>query len=264
MLGTIFDIKHYAIHDGPGIRQTVFLKGCPLSCWWCHNPESRGREIFSYEKEESIDGRKVHQIDTIGKQYAVAGLMTEIEKDLIFFEESGGGITFSGGEPLLQFDFLVEVLEKCRQQSIHTCVDTTGFVSSEKMKKVAEFTDLFLFDLKIMDNELHQKYTGISNHLILENLQMLDKLGKDIWIRFPLIPGINDDESNIFRMLEFLNHLQKKHPVQILPYHKIGKHKYSRFGIDYKMEGVEESSLKHIDKINKYFEDAGFFVTVGG
>ncbi len=264
MLGTIFDIKHYAIHDGPGIRQTVFLKGCPLSCWWCHNPESRGREIFSYEKEESIDGRKVHQIETIGKQYAVAGLMTEIEKDLIFFEESGGGITFSGGEPLLQFDFLMEVLEKCKQKSIHTCVDTTGFVSSEKMKKVAELTDLFLFDLKIVDDELHQKYTGISNHLILENLQMLDKLGKDIWIRFPLIPGINDDESNIFRMLEFLNHLQKKHPVQILPYHKIGKHKYSRFGIDYKMEGVEESSQKHIDSIKKYFEDAGFAVTVGG
>ena len=262
--GIIFDIKHYAIHDGPGIRQTVFLKGCPLSCWWCHNPESRSREIFSYKKEESIDGRTVCQTETVGQNYTVPELMAEIEKDLIFFEESDGGVTFSGGEPLLQFDFLMAVLEECQQQSIHTCVDTIGFVPMEKMKKVAGLTDLFLFDLKQMDDDLHKQYTGVSNRLILENLQMLDKLGKDIWIRYPLIPGMNDDESNVFRMLDFLNRLQKKHPVQMLPYHKIGKHKYTRFGIDYKMKGVEEPSQKHIEKIKKYFEDAGFAVRVGG
>ena len=264
MKGIIFDIKHYAIHDGPGIRQTVFLKGCPLSCWWCHNPESRGRDIFSYEKEETIDGRTVCQTETVGKYYTLTELMSEIEKDLIFFEESKGGVTFSGGDPLLQFDFLLEVLEKCQQQNIHTCIDTTGFFPSEKMKKVAELADLFLFDLKQMDDELHKKYTGVSNRLILENLQMLDKLEKDIWIRFPLIPGFNDDESNIFRMLDFLNRLRKKHPVQILPYHKIGKQKYSRFGIKYKMKGVEEQSPKHTDSIKKYFEAAGFAVRVGG
>ena len=264
MKGIIFDIKHYAIHDGPGIRQTIFLKGCPLSCWWCHNPESRGREIFAYEKEETIDGRTVFQKETVGKQYSVLELMTEIEKDLIFFEESGGGVTFSGGEPLLQFDFLMEVLKKCKQQSIHTCVDTTGFVPSEKMKIAAELTDLILFDFKMMDDDLHKKYSGVSNQIILENLKMLDKMGKDIWIRFPLISGFNDDESNIFRMLDFLNRLKKKHPLQILPYHKIGKQKYSRFGIEYKMKGVEEPSPQHIDKIKKYFEEAGFEVTVGG
>lgn len=264
MQGIIFDIKHYAIHDGPGIRQTVFLKGCPLSCWWCHNPESRSKEIFSYEKEESIDGRKVCQTETIGKENTIAELMAEIEKDHIFFEESGGGVTFSGGEPLLQFDFLMKVLEKCQQQGIHTCVDTTGFVPLEKMMKTAELTDLFLFDLKQMDDKLHKQFTGVSNKLILENLKMLDKLRKDIWIRFPLIPGFNDDESNIFRMLDFLNRLQKKPPLQILPYHKIGKQKYARFGIEYKMKGVEEPTQAHIDKTIKYFEDAGFEVTIGG
>ena len=262
--GVIFDIKHYAIHDGPGIRQTVFLKGCPLSCWWCHNPESRSREIFSYEKEESIDGRKVYQKETVGNHYTVAELMTEIEKDSVFFEESGGGVTFSGGEPLLQFDFLMEILKSCREKEIHTCVDTTGFVSMEKMKKAAGWTDLFLFDLKQMDDELHRKYTGVSNRLILENLKMLDTLGKEIWIRFPLIPGFNDDESNILRMLDFLSHLQQKPAVQLLPYHKIGKHKYTRFGIDYKMTGVEEPTQQHIEKMRKYFEDAGFSVRVGG
>ncbi|MCF6169493.1 MAG: glycyl-radical enzyme activating protein [Bacteroidales bacterium] len=264
MKGIIFDIKHYAIHDGPGIRQTVFLKGCPLSCWWCHNPESRSREIFSYEKEESIDGRKICQTETVGQSYSVSALMAEIGKDRIFFEESGGGITFSGGEPLLQFDFLMEVLKKCRQQEIHTCVDTTGFVAKEKMKATAELTDLFLFDLKQMDDELHRQYTGVSNRLILENLKILDAMGKEIWVRYPLIPGFNDDESQVFRMLDFLSRLQKKPPVQLLPYHKIGKHKYTRFGIDYKMKGVEEPSQKHIEKTKKYFEDAGFAVRVGG
>jgi len=262
--GVVFDIKHYAIHDGPGIRQTIFLKGCPLSCWWCHNPESRSREIFSFEKKEHIDGRTVFQTETVGKLYRVEELMTAIEKDSIFFEESAGGVTFSGGEPLLQFDFVMEVLKKCRQKDIHTCVDTTGFIPMEKMKKAAEWTDLFLFDLKQMDDALHRKYTGVSNGLILENLQMLDDLGKEIWIRFPLIPGFNDDESNVLRMLDFLSRLREKPPVQILPYHKIGKQKYTRFGIDYKMSGVEEPDQKHIEKIKKYFEDAGFAVRFGG
>ena len=262
--GVIFDIKHYAIHDGPGIRQTIFLKGCPLSCWWCHNPESRSREIFSFEKKEHIDGRMVLQTETVGEKYTVAELMTAIEKDSIFFEESGGGVTFSGGEPLLQFSFLIEVLKSCREKDIHTCVDTTGFVPMDKMKKAAGLTDLFLFDLKQMDDELHRQYTGISNRLILENLKMLDNLRKEIWIRFPLIPGYNDDESNVFRMLDFLNSLQQKPAVQLLPYHKIGKHKYTRFGIDYKMTGVEEPPQQHIEKIKKYFDDAGFAVRIGG
>jgi pyruvate formate lyase activating enzyme len=206
----------------------------------------------------------VFQTETVGKHYSVTELLNEIEKDSIFFEESGGGVTFSGGEPLLQFNFLMEVLKICRQKDIHTCVDTTGFIPKERIKKAAGLTDLFLFDLKQMNDALHKQYTGVGNRLILENLKMLDDLGKEIWIRFPLIPGFNDEESNIFRMLDYLNRLQQKPAVQLLPYHKIGKHKYTRFGIEYKMSRVEEPTPKHIEKIKTYFEDAGFAVRVGG
>ena len=189
MQGIIFDIKHYAIHDGPGIRTTVFLKGCPLGCWWCHNPESRSGDIFQYKKQEKIEGRIVEQIETIGKNYTVPEVMKEIEKDIVFFEESGGGVTFSGGEPFKQTEFLKELLKCCKKQEIHTCVDTTGYVKTDQLEKAALFTDLFLFDLKHFDDKMHIKYTGVSNKQILENLQLLDEMGKSVQIRYPLIPG---------------------------------------------------------------------------
>lgn len=264
MQGIIFDIKHYAIHDGPGIRQTIFLKGCPLSCWWCHNPESRSAACFSYEKKEVIEGREVIQTTTVGESQTVEEVMKSIEKDQLFFEESGGGVTFSGGEPLQQLDFLMAVLKKCHQKGIHTCVDTTGYISQEKLKAIVDYTDLFLFDLKHMKGDEHKKYTGVSNQSILENLQFLDEMGKDIQIRLPLIPGMNDDEGNIYLMLAFLSKLKKKYPIHILPYHKIGKHKYTQFGIDYKMNGVEEAPKSKIESVQKIFEEAGFETEIGG
>jgi len=262
--GIIFDIKHYAIHDGPGIRQTIFMKGCPLGCWWCHNPESRSKEIISYNKEEKIDGRIVEKEETVGRHYTVEALWKEIEKDIVFFEESGGGVTFSGGEPLLQFDFLLEMLKLCKKRDIHTCVDNTGFADQKKLKTVARYTDLFLFDLKHMDEKEHIRYTGVTNRKILDNLKMLDELGKEIQIRYPLIPGMNDEESHLFRMLDFLNGLKHKYSVSILPYHKIGSHKYKRFGLEYKMNGVKEPSKKRIEEVASLFSNAGFKVTVGG
>lgn len=264
MPGTIFDIKHYAIHDGPGIRQTIFMKGCPLGCWWCHNPESRSKEIFSYTKEEKIEEQIVEKPETVGRHYTVNELMKEIEKDIVFFEESDGGVTFSGGEPLMQFDFLLEMLKACKQKDIHVCVDTSGFADTEKLKNVAPYTDLFLYDLKHMDNETHIRYTGVSNQRILNNLKMLDEMGKKIQISYPLIPGMNDDESNLLRMLGFLNVLKHKYPLRILPYHKIGSHKYKRFGLEYKMNGIKEPDKEHVETIKKYFEKAGFEVTIGG
>jgi len=264
MKGIIFDIKHYAIHDGPGIRQTVFMKGCPLGCWWCHNPESRSREPFSYQKTEKMDGRELQVTETIGKEYSVAELMQIIEKDRIFFEESGGGVTFSGGEPLLQFDFLLETLQQCKKHDIHTAVDTTGHVSRERMARAARYTDLFLYDLKHMDDELHRKYTGVGNKLILENLQRLDAMGKEVWVRYPLIPGFNDDESNLLNMLAFLQKLKRQPKLSILPYHKIGSHKYHRFGLEYKMNGVEEPEKEHVDEVVSMFSGAGYKITVGG
>ena len=264
MKGIIFDIKHYAIHDGPGIRQTIFFKGCPLGCWWCHNPESRSQEPFSYPKTEKLDGRKLQATETIGKEYTKEELMQIIEKDRIFFEESGGGVTFSGGEPLLQFDFFMEVLKECQLREIHTCVDTTGYVSMERMGKAARYTDIFLYDLKHMNNELHRKYTGVDNRLILDNLQLLDSLGKEIWVRYPLIPGFNDDESNLLSMLAFLQKLKQQPKVSILPYHKIGSHKYHRFGLEYKINGVEEPKKEHVGEVASLFSDAGYAVTIGG
>jgi len=264
MKGLIFDIKHYAIHDGPGIRQTIFFKGCALGCWWCHNPESRSHEPATFLKKEKIDGREVEVVETIGKEYSVDELLKIIEKDRVFFEESGGGVTFSGGEPLQQYDFLLEVLKECKKKDIHTCIDTTGFVQQDKIEEVAQYTDLFLYDVKHMDSELHRKFTGVSNEEILNNLRFLDSMGKDIWIRYVLIPGINDDKGNLLKMLAFLKELKHKHMINILPYHKIGSQKYHRFGLEYKMDGVEEPAEEQIKIIKKCFEDAGFAVMIGG
>ncbi|HJN05014.1 MAG TPA: glycyl-radical enzyme activating protein [Bacteroidales bacterium] len=258
MHGTIFDIKHFAIHDGPGIRQTIFFNGCSLSCWWCHNPEGRSCDIFSFENEEILEGEKLYETKSIGKEYAITDLISEIKKDTIFFEESGGGVTFSGGEPLLQYDFVAALLKKCKDLEIHTCIDTTGNISSEKLINAASYTDLFLYDIKHIDEKQHIKYTGISNKLILNNLKLLDEMEKDIWIRFPLIPEINDNESDLLSMMEFLSQLKKKYPISILPYHKIGSHKYKRFGIEYKMNGIEEYCDDDVKKIKNMFNEGGF------
>ena len=264
MEGVIFDIKHYALHDGPGIRQTVFLKGCPLSCWWCHNPESRSRQPFTYVKEEKLDGRIVRETETVGYKISVDELLDTIERDTLLFEESGGGVTFSGGEPLLQFDFLKTVLQQCRQHEIHTCVDTTAYTEPEKLEAVARYTNLFLVDIKHMDEAAHRKFTGVSNRQILENIRQLDRWNKTIIIRYPLIPGINDDESNLLQMMAFLSKLHRKPEISILPYHKIGSHKYARFGMEYKMNGVEEPSAEAVEEVKTLFENGGFSVNIGG
>jgi len=264
MQGMIFDIKHYAIHDGPGIRTTVFLKGCPLECWWCHNPESRSSNIFSYKKQEKIEGRIIEKEETVGKEYTIKEVMKEIEKDTLLFEESGGGVTFSGGEPIHQFEFLLKLLKSCRKREIHTCIDTTGYTHKEQLKKIAGFTDLFLYDLKHIDDKKHRKYTGVSNKLILDNLKLLDDMGKMVEIRYPLISTFNDDEADVYRMLAFLQKLKHRYPVSLLPYHKIGAHKYGQFKIEYKMDGIEEPSIAQIDKVKSNFEEAGFKVNIGG
>ena len=264
MKGVIFDIKHYALHDGPGIRQTVFLKGCPLGCWWCHNPESRSRQPFTYVKEEKLDGRVIREQETVGYSISVEKLLEEIERDTLLFEESGGGVTFSGGEPLLQFDFLKAVLQECRLREINTCVDTTAYTQQEKLREVAQFTNLFMVDIKHMNEAEHRKYTGVGNQIILQNIRFLDEMGKEMIIRYPMIPGINDDENNLLHMMAFLSKLHHKPEISILPYHKIGSHKYARFGIEYKMNGVEEPPAEKVESIRRLFEKGGFQTNVGG
>jgi pyruvate formate lyase activating enzyme len=297
--GIIFNLQKYSIHDGPGIRTTVFFKGCPLNCVWCHNPESQHirRELMFWEdrctlcgnckkacnsdaieyKESSIIYHKDkcvlcgsctefcprNALELSGKDITKTSLMKEIEKDLVFYEESGGGVTFSGGEPLMQIDFLEGILTACNKKGIHTTLDTTLFSTWGNLLRIAPFVDLFLIDLKHMDSKKHKELTGVPNESILENIRGLSALKKNIYIRIPIIPGINDDEKNLKETAEFileLNIIQ----VNILPYHKIGTGKYNRLHREYKLSGLEEPSKEHMQGISELLEQQGLKVKIGG
>jgi len=262
----VFNIQRCSIHDGPGIRTTVFIKGCPLRCDWCHNPESLdgAPEVAINEKKctscgacieacpESNGERPARGPDwddgncrrcgacaeacpgeareLIGEPRAVADLVAEIERDRPFFEASGGGVTFSGGEPLCYPSFLTACLKLCREKRLHTAVDTSGFASKKVVSDIARLADVLLYDLKHMDPESHESHTGVDNGRILENLRILSGQGADIWIRFPLIPGFNDDEANLEAMASFVGALPNAHPVFVLPYHPNGVDKHQRLG----------------------------------
>jgi len=263
MNGVIFDVKHYAIHDGPGIRQSVFFKGCPLSCWWCHNPESQACKVESFTKQRIISGRTIYRKETVGYEIDADSLFEMIEGDTPFFDESGGGVTFSGGEPLMQPDFLKAVAEKCKTAYIHTALDTCGYASQETFLSILPYMDLVLFDLKLIDDELHQKYTGVSNVQILENLHLLAETDKEVKLRFPVIPGITDTSKNLEEIEAFLNSYETLRNIDILPYHNISRAKYKRFNKEHRMgsiaPGTDETS-----HIKNQFEAQGFNVTIGG
>ncbi len=188
MKGLIFDIKRYAIHDGPGIRVTFFMKGCPLECWWCHNPESISPLPQTVQRTDKIGNRQFQVTEQIGKEYSVGELLDIVNRDLVFIEESGGGVTFSGGEPLMQSEFLSEALGLFRQSGIHTAVDTSGQADRRIIDRIIGDTDLFLFDIKHLDPDKHLKYTGVRNGLILDNLTYILSRGKKVNIRIPIIP----------------------------------------------------------------------------
>ncbi len=202
MRGIIFDIKRFAIHDGPGIRTSIFFKGCPLSCWWCHNPESCKTGIQELDFE--FKGSKTLGWGTTPKQ-----LLEEVEKDRAFFDESNGGVTFTGGEPLMQADFVAETAALFKKHELHLALDTTGYAKQEKFKKVVDQMDLVLYDLKHMNDAKHYKFTGVGNQLILKNLEYLIQKDKEIHIRFPMMPDLNDDEQNLDEMLQYLKVKEK-------------------------------------------------------
>lgn len=258
MIGTIFNIQHYAIHDGPGIRTTVFFKGCPLRCWWCHNPES-------HEIEPETIGLPDKSIEMIGSVMTVLEVMREIEKDVLFFDESGGGVTFSGGEPLMQPAFLHALLTACKQRDIHTAIDTSGYAPQEIFEQIRDVVDLFLYDLKLMDDAQHRHYTGVSNQIIIENLRMLAAQRKSVYLRVPIIPDITDTDQNLDAILDFLTEIRGCiRQVNLLPYHRIAEGKYQRYGRKNKMVGVSSPSEKRIQRTKDRFETQGVRVKIGG
>ena len=257
-IGIIYDIKKFAVHDGPGIRTTVFLKGCPLSCWWCHNPESQSR--FPESKTELLTKNNLKLFrgnETIGVEVSVEEVMREVEKDIVFFDESEGGVTFSGGEPLMQDEFLLSLLKQCRLKDIHTVVDTSGYADYSIFEKINDYVNIYLYDLKIYDNQKHLKYTGVSNQLIHQNLKQLLKAGKNVKIRLALIPGIVDSLENLAQIISFIKTLDDELTVDILPYNKIGENKYNRMNLVHQLSGLEQQTEAEINRVKLQFETAG-------
>lgn len=266
MKGLIFSIKRYSIHDGPGIRITFFMKGCPLSCWWCHNPEGISPVNGTVVLTRKIGDKEFFYEEEVGRYFTVENILEILEKDRIFIEQSNGGVTFSGGEPMMQFDFLLETLKACKRNGYHTAVDTSGYASPENFKAIMPFTDLFLFDLKHLDNSKHFEYTGVSNTGILGNLRMIMESGKEVMIRIPIIPGKNDDVSNLNELRAMLTGLKNDNlkKINLLPFHKIGSSKYKRFGLTYRMNDTEQPSPERMKELKEFFSATGTRIKVGG
>jgi len=258
LTGIIFDIKKFAIHDGPGIRTTVFFKGCPLDCWWCHNPEGKKLEPERIAKSDRC------RFDLIGRKVSTAMVMVEIEKDRVFYDQSAGGATFSGGEPMMQIDFLKAMLEACKDSGIHTTVDTSGYAPAEDFIKIDDLVDLYLYDLKLMDEEAHIKYIGVSNKLILENLVLLSKSDNKIVPRVPLVPGITDTMENLAAIVEYLSGFKNIKQVSLLPYNKLGEDKFERFKMDNKIGRLQVQTKIDLEEKSSLFKTAGFEVKIGG
>jgi len=295
----VFNIQKFSVHDGPGIRTTVFLKGCPLKCMWCHNPESQNPKIqMLYDTDKctlcmncvNVCTRNAIKIqdnksktdmslcnfcgectvyclnkarEIAGKEYSVDEVMKQVMKDKVFYMQSNGGVTVSGGEPLVHIDFVEELLMKLKAENIHTSVDTCGYINFESLERAAKYTDLFLYDLKVMDEEMHIKYTGASNKIIIENLIKLSKIHKNISIRLPLIEGINADISHIISVLELIEYLYIK-KVYLLPYHNIAVHKYRKLGLEYDDEKMSKPSDDKMNSFKAIFEEKGFITKIGG
>lgn len=263
--GLIFDIRRFSVHDGPGIRTTVFFKGCPLECGWCHNPESRhpGPEVS--EKILPLDGYAHKTTEVTGQWMTVAELFSEIRRDALFYDQSEGGVTFSGGEPFMQPGFLKAILSECKEAGIQTAIDTSGYAGFTDILEAGELTDLFLYDLKLADDEDHLKYTGVSNTSIIDNLRYLLSAGKPVQIRIPIVPGITGTQKNINGLINLIHQLNRTplRGISLLPYHTLGQRKYHRFNIDTGVTGIKNIDPVELQPHKKSFEALGVPVTIG-
>ena len=299
--GLIFDIKKFAVHDGPGIRTTVFMKGCPLRCAWCHNPESwkREPEILYYgqrcigcEKCFEVcpsgalrieDGKRVYDRDRCrhcykcvevcyaeatvkcGREVTAQDVMAEVEKDRPFYERSGGGMTVSGGEPMMQEAFVFALLKRAKEAGVHTALDTSGYVRWEVLERFLKVTDLFLYDLKLVDEARHRIYTGVSNRGILDNLKKLSGAGASVWIRMPIVPGYTDGEADVEAAGRFLSSLDgDRIRVQLLPYHRLAESKYERLEDVYPLKEVPAPPKERMERLRELLSGYGLDASVGG
>lgn len=285
----------FSVHDGPGIRTTVFLKGCPLACRWCHNPESQSFHPQLIRMEERclrcgecvpvcperaaegsmgvpakcracgacVEACVAGAREITGRRMSVAAVVAEVERDVVFYEESGGGVTVSGGEPLAQPEFTAALLAACRALGIHTALDTCGMASAETLLRAAANADLVLYDLKLLDPARHTEYTGVSNAPILRNLEALAAAGRNVTVRFPLIPSVNDGEDELAAMAAFLVRAGVRR-LDLLPYHRIGADKYRRLGKPYTMEGVAEPTAAQVEAAAGRLRREGLTVRIGG
>ncbi|HBB92672.1 MAG: hypothetical protein A2X22_12160 [Bacteroidetes bacterium GWF2_49_14] len=292
--GTLFDIQHFGVHDGPGIRTLVFMKGCPLRCSWCCNPESHsampqvryirfrckachrcteactrgaitpinGSVLINYDKCRACTSRTCldvcyHEaLNLTGYSLDAKELLTIVSKDLVFYRNSGGGVTFTGGEPLSQPDFLLESLRLCQDAGIHTAIETCGYGNPDSVKAISPHTDLFLFDIKIINPDIHLRHTGQSNDVIIRNLDYLAKEHKHIILRFPLISGITDTEENIGEIIGLMKKLNLQE-IQLEPYHTLGESKYEEFGVLHTENLIPEILNYPVETVIERFHAAG-------
>ncbi len=286
--GLVFNIQRFSLHDGPGLRTTVFMKGCPLHCEWCHNPESQSpRQEFVRMRHRCMHcgrcsedelanpvvvGRGMDDValcptgalQAVGETMEPDELVATLLRDRVFFDESHGGVTFSGGEPLLQAPFVIECLRRLKDEGVHTALDTCGFARWPDLAEAAALASLVLFDVKLIDEARHREATGVSNAIILSNLKALSEVHANIWIRVPVIPGVNDDAANLDATADFLRSLPGIRQVELLPYHATGEAKFERVGLDYALHGTASPSHARLEALATHFRARGLTTTVGG
>ncbi len=289
----IFDLQRNALHDGPGIRTTVFVKGCPLDCLWCHNPESKRfhAQLSCLYKNCVLCGRcvevcpqNVHSIEEnghrinyaeciqcgkcvdacynkalkiYGKRYSTDELLELVLKDRDFYERSGGGLTISGGEPMNQFQGVQELMKKAKEAGLHTCLDTSGYAETEQYAKMMEYVDLFLYDYKITSPEKHKKYTGVENDIIKDNLKFICENGGKVFLRCPIIPGINEEEEHYQAIVELSRRFENIVQVNVMAYHDMAKSKAIQIGVDYPLRNLKTVEKEQKAAIYKRLEDMG-------